>query len=77
EGREFEVCSGGPVAVGVDGEAAEFSAPPVFRSIPGSLRVRVPRTAGGGADPRPAERLNRGNIVQLALLALGRSGHGR
>ncbi len=43
---EFEVRSGGPVEIGLDGEALLLDPPLRFASIPGALRVRVPRQAG-------------------------------
>ena len=43
---EFEVRSGGPVPVGLDGEALMVEPPLRFVSMPGALRVRVPRSAG-------------------------------
>ena len=42
EASEFEVRSPGPIPVGVDGEALKFDPPVRLRSLPGTLRVRVP-----------------------------------
>jgi TM2 domain-containing membrane protein YozV len=39
----FEVASGGPVQLAVDGEALELAPPLIFRSWPGALRVWRPR----------------------------------
>jgi diacylglycerol kinase family enzyme len=39
----FEVRSGAPVEIGVDGEALLMDPPLVFESWPGALRVRLPR----------------------------------
>lgn len=44
EASEFEVRSPGPIPVGVDGEALKFDPPVRLRSLPGTLRVRVPTT---------------------------------
>ncbi len=44
EASEFEVRSPGPIPVGVDGEALRFDSPVRLRSMPGTLRVRVPTT---------------------------------
>ena len=44
--RDFEVRSAGPVAIGLDGEALVLEPPLRFNSLPGALRVRVPRGAG-------------------------------
>ena len=43
EATQFDVRSSGPIPAGVDGEAMVFDAPLRFRSLPGALRVRVPR----------------------------------
>ncbi len=44
---EFEIRSGSPVAVGLDGEALVLEPPLRFVSLPGALRVRLPRHAAG------------------------------
>ena len=41
----FEVGSGAPLQIGVDGEALTMNPPIVFTSWPGALRVRLPRHA--------------------------------
>jgi len=67
----FEVDSADDlVDVGVDGEALRLPPPLVFRSLPGALRVRVPRGAPGAA---PAAIAPRG----MGLRALGRVLAGR
>jgi diacylglycerol kinase family enzyme len=43
----FELTSGSPVAVGLDGESMELDPPLVFASRPRVLRVRLPRRAIG------------------------------
>jgi hypothetical protein len=43
----FQVRSGQPVEVGVDGEAMLLNPPIRFRSVPGALRVRIPSQAPG------------------------------
>lgn len=43
----FEVTSGAPIAVGLDGESLEMDPPLVFRSRPGVLRLRLPLQAIG------------------------------
>jgi diacylglycerol kinase family enzyme len=43
----FEVTSGSPVAVGLDGESLELDPLLVFSSRPGALRVRLPKRAIG------------------------------
>jgi diacylglycerol kinase family enzyme len=43
----FEVRSGGPIEVGIDGEAMLLNPPLQFRTRPGALRVRIPLHAPG------------------------------
>ncbi|MDR7084677.1 diacylglycerol kinase family enzyme [Arthrobacter ginsengisoli] len=43
EPSTFEVDSGGPIDVGIDGEALRMAAPLRFTIRPGALRVRLPR----------------------------------
>ena len=69
--REFEVRSGGPVEVGLDGEALVLEPPLRFVLLPGALRVRLPR----GVDLAPAARavaLTTPNLRALARVAAGR-----
>ncbi len=68
---ELEVRSGGPVEVGLDGEAVVLDPPLRFASLPGALRVRLPR----GAGLSPAARgvaLTTGNLGTLLRVAAGR-----
>jgi hypothetical protein len=51
--EEFEVDADGPVAAGIDGEAATIAAPLRFRTRPGALRVRI-AAAHPGASPSAA-----------------------
>jgi diacylglycerol kinase family enzyme len=69
--REFEVRSHGPLEVGLDGEALRLEPPLRFTSLPGALRVRLPR----GADLAPAARavsLTSANLGELLGVAAGR-----
>ncbi len=68
---EFEVASGGPVEVGLDGEALVMEPPLRFVSMPGALRVRTPRTAGLSPGAR-AVTLSRENLAALVRVAAGR-----
>ena len=43
----FELTSGAPIAVGLDGESLEMEPPLVFSSRPGVLRLRLPPQAIG------------------------------
>lgn len=55
----FRVDSGGPVDIGLDGEAMALEPPLCFESVPGALRVRVP----GRRRPAPGRSgsLSRGS----------------
>jgi len=71
---EFEVRSGAPVPVGLDGEAVTLEAPVRFTSRPAALRVRIaPHHPGAspsaGLPESPADALRR-----LFALAVGREG---
>jgi diacylglycerol kinase family enzyme len=68
---EFEVRSGGPVEVGLDGEALVLEAPLHFTSLPGALRVRLPRGAGLSPAAR-AVALTTENLGALVRVAAGR-----
>jgi diacylglycerol kinase family enzyme len=68
---EFEVRSEGLVEVGLDGEALRLQAPLRFTSLPGALRVRLPRTAGVAPAAR-AVALTRDNLGALVRVAAGR-----
>ena len=69
---EFEVRSGAPVAVGLDGEALMLAPPLRFLSLPGALRVRVPRHARGISPSAAAVPLTRANLWALMRIAAGR-----
>jgi diacylglycerol kinase family enzyme len=69
--REFEVRSGGPVEVGLDGEALVLQPPLRFSSLPGALRVRVPRGTGLAPAARSVA-LTRDNLGALLRVAAGR-----
>lgn len=49
EPSTFEVDSGGPIDVGIDGEAFRMAAPLRFTIRPGALRIRLPRAEIGRA----------------------------
>ncbi len=77
----FEVDADGPVAIGVDGEAMSMDPPLVFETLPGALRVFLPRHASGGSPAARAVHLvSRSTIAGLVRIAGGKSpgaGHGR
>lgn len=69
--QEFEVRSGGPVEVGLDGEALVLDPPLRFASLPGALRVRLP--SGIGLPPAArAAALTTANLGALLRVAAGR-----
>jgi diacylglycerol kinase family enzyme len=68
---EFEVRSDGPVEVGLDGEALVLDPPLRFASLPGALRVRLPRRAGLSPAAR-AVALTTENLGTLLQVAAGR-----
>jgi diacylglycerol kinase family enzyme len=69
--EEFEVRSTGPVEVGLDGEALVLDPPLRFASLPGALRVRLPR--GVGLPPgASAAALSTDNLGALLRVAAGR-----
>jgi diacylglycerol kinase family enzyme len=69
---EFRVGSGGPVEIGVDGEALTMDPPLVFRSRPGALRVRVPRRASLSPAATAVHLASRSTAAELATIAIGR-----
>jgi diacylglycerol kinase family enzyme len=68
---EFEVRSSGPVEVGLDGEAVRLQPPLWFTSLPGALRVRLPRGVGLAPAARAAP-LTTDNLGALLRVAAGR-----
>jgi diacylglycerol kinase family enzyme len=68
---EFEVRSHAPVEVGLDGEALVLEPPLRFASMPGALRVRVPRGTGLAPAAR-AVSLTTENLSALWRVAVGR-----
>ncbi len=68
----FEVRSASPVAVGLDGEALLLDPPLRFRSLPGALRVRLPRHAAGVSPAEAAVTITREDAAALYRVATGR-----
>jgi hypothetical protein len=68
---EFELRSAAPVPVGLDGEALVLSPPLRFTSLPGVLRVRLPRP-GAAQRVRRNVALSRDDLNALARIAAGR-----
>ena len=69
---EFEVRAVAPVAVGLDGESLMLAPPLRFVSLPGALRVRVPRHAHGVSPAGAAVPLTRRNLWALVRIAAGK-----
>lgn len=67
---EFEVRSGGPVRVGLDGETLTMDPPLVFRILPRALTVLLPPHAPGRSPA--ARRVTANTAGQLWSIALGR-----
>jgi diacylglycerol kinase family enzyme len=68
----FEISSGGPLEVGIDGEALLLDPPLVFESRPGVLRVRLPRHAIRLSPAARAVRLLSGStITELGRVVAG------
>ncbi len=65
----FEVRSAAAVPVGLDGEALVLTPPLRFTSLPGVLRVRLPRRAG---RLRRNAAMTRRDLTALARIASGR-----
>jgi diacylglycerol kinase family enzyme len=71
---QFEVRSGRPVEIGIDGEALRMEPPLRFSIRPGALTVRVPRSAPGRSPAAMIVRLASGStIAALCRVALGRA----
>ena len=69
----FQVDSGGPVEIGVDGEAIQIDPPLVFESRPGVLRVRLPRRKVGlSPAAQTVHVLSRSTIAELGRVVVGR-----
>ncbi len=68
----FRIDSGGPIEIGVDGEAMKMDPPLRFESHPGVLRIRVPRHSLATPSPSTAVHiLDRSTLTALARIAGG------
>src|SRR5574341_1144967 len=68
----FEVRSGSPIPVGLDGEALVLDPPLRFSSLPGALRVRLPRRASGVSPASTTVSLTREDAAVLYRVATGK-----
>jgi diacylglycerol kinase family enzyme len=70
--RRFEVGSGAPVEIGIDGEAMRMDPPLVFESLPGALLVRLPRRAAlPSSKDRAVQVLSGSAVTELARVTAG------
>jgi diacylglycerol kinase family enzyme len=68
----FEVRSGQPVEVGIDGEAMLLDPPIRFRIVPGALRVRIPSQAPGYSPAAAVPTPGWATLTALWQTATGR-----
>jgi diacylglycerol kinase family enzyme len=68
----FEVRSGQPVEVGIDGEALLLDPPIRFRIVPGALRVRIPPRAPGYSPAAAVPTPGWATLTALWQTATGR-----
>ena len=66
----FRIDSGGPVEIGIDGEAMTLDPPLLFESLPAALRVRLPGHAPGLSPA--ARRVSRSTVGELWAVVAGR-----
>jgi diacylglycerol kinase family enzyme len=71
DAARFEVGSGGPVEIGIDGEALTMDPPLVFASRPGALRVRLPRHTALSPAATAVHLASRSTLTELATIAAG------
>jgi diacylglycerol kinase family enzyme len=68
----FQLESGRPVEIGIDGEAMVFDPPIRFRTLPGALRVRIPLGAPGYSPAAAAPTPGWAGITALLRAVAGR-----
>jgi diacylglycerol kinase family enzyme len=68
----FEVRSGQPVEMGIDGESTVLDPPIRFRIVPGALRVRIPSDAPGYSPAAAVPTAGWAVITALLQTAAGR-----
>jgi diacylglycerol kinase family enzyme len=71
-GTGFLVRSGGPVEIGVDGEAVLLDPPIRFGIVPGALRVRIPPRAPGYSPAAAVPTSGWSTVTALLQSAAGR-----
>jgi diacylglycerol kinase family enzyme len=68
----FQLDSGQPVEIGIDGEALVLDPPIRFRTLPGALRVRIPLSAPGYSPAATAPTPGWAGITALVRAVAGR-----
>jgi diacylglycerol kinase family enzyme len=68
----FQLESGQPVEIGIDGEAMVLDPPIRFRTLPGALRVRIPLSAPGYSPAAAAPTPGWSGITALLHAVAGR-----
>jgi diacylglycerol kinase family enzyme len=68
----FQLDSGQPVEIGIDGEALVLDPPIRFRTLPGALRVRIPLSAPGYSPAAAAPTPGWAGITALVQAVAGR-----
>ena len=68
----FEIRSSSTVAIGLDGEAVMLEPPLQFVSLPGALRIRLPRHAAGISPAAAAVAFTPADLRALLRVAIGR-----
>jgi diacylglycerol kinase family enzyme len=69
----FEIKGDGPIAVGIDGEAARLDPPLRFSSRPSALRVRIARSHPGASPSAALPETAWAMVRTLARVVVGRS----
>ncbi len=72
--HDFEIEADGPVAAGIDGEAATLKAPIHFSSMVGVLSVRIAGCHPGASPSTEVPPTLWGTVAELARLAVGADG---
>jgi amino acid transporter len=66
------VTAGAPIQVGLDGEALTLDPPLVFETMPGALRVRLPRRSlGRSPTARAVHLVSHSTVAELSAIAFG------
>ena len=68
----FQLESGQPVEIGIDGEAVVLDPPIRFRTLPGALRVRIPPHAPGYSPAAAAPTPGWAGVTALLQVVAGR-----